>query len=123
MGWKKLSGSIYSSEDKMFGTEIDTVWFVGDMKFHQSFDWIMPVIEKIEEKKAGVIIKSQWNEFNLRSFYQVSISIEEGEMSKDRKCIYNSRSIYRKNTDGDTKIEAIYKAVIEFIKWYNQTKS
>lgn len=92
-----------------------------DLKYHSSWDWLMPVVEKIERQyKTNFIIKCIWNEFNECSYYQVIVTIEQGEMSKDRSCIYDSKKIY--DYIGDTskcKKEATYEAVVEFIKNLN----
>jgi hypothetical protein len=92
------------------------------MEYHISWYWLMPVVDKIErEHKANFITKCIWNEFNECSYYQVIVNIEQGEMSKDRSCIYDPKKIY--DYIGDTskcKREATYKAVVEFIKQYNK---
>ncbi len=56
--------------------------------YDTSWDWLMPVVEKIE---------------GLGYFYSDS----DGER------------IQVTNIQGKSKIEATYKAVVEFIKWYN----
>jgi len=71
------------------------------LKYHSSWDWLMEVVEKIE----GVlpddsVITIQYKDCN--------IPVNEGEFD-----------IYINAT---TKIEAVYNACLEFIKWYNQQK-
>ena len=90
-------------------------------KFHTSWEWLMPVVEKIERKhKANFRTECLWNEFIECSIYQVIVSIEQGEMSKDKSCIYDSKKIYWYIGDSvKCKREATYKAVVEFIKTYN----
>jgi len=92
-----------------------------DLKYHSSWDWLMPVVDKIErEHKANFRIKCTWNEFNDHSIHQVIVNIEQGEMSKDKSCIYDSKKIYDYVGDAvKDKREATYKAVVEFIKQYN----
>ena len=106
-----MSQNVYDSQD---GNCFD------ELLFHTSWDWLMPVVEKIERQyKANFIIKCIWNEFNECSCYQVIVTIEKGEMSKDRACIYSPKKIY--DYIGDTskcKEEATYEAVVEFIKQY-----
>ena len=88
-----------------------------DLKYDISWDWLMPVIEKIESMKANFKVKSQWNEFTEKTYHQVVVNIEEGEMSKDRSCIYDSVRVYDYIGDSSTdKINAVYKAVLDFIK-------
>jgi hypothetical protein len=93
------------------------VFHPDDMQFHTSWDWLMPVVEKIESMKANFKVKSQWNEFTEKTYHQVVVNIEEGEMSKDRSCIYDSVKVYDYIGDSSTdKINAVYKAALDFIK-------
>ena len=92
-----------------------------ELKYHTSWDWLMPVVEKIErEHKANFRIKCTWNEFTEYSIHQVIVNIEQGEMSKDKSCIYDSKKIYDYVGDAvKCKREATYQAVVEFIKNLN----
>jgi len=90
-----------------------------ELKFHTSWDWLMPVVEKIvkyvyeeEEQDGGfgkVIVKHRPHP---RTFGM--ISQEEKFMVRFNRC-----AMY----DADTLIEATWLAVIDFIKWYNQNKT
>ena len=90
---------------------------IESMEYHTSWDWLMPVVDKIErEHKANFIIKCTWNEFANHSIHQVIVNIEQGEMSKDKSCIYDSKKIYDYIGDAvKDKREATYKAVLDFI--------
>ena len=81
-------------------------WYIiKDAKFDSSWDWLIIVIKKItnyckeakynkDTKEFNQIVENQW-----KRFYD-----------------YQSYNIF------DNKIEPVYKAVIEFIKWYNKNK-
>jgi len=77
------------------------------MKYHTSWDWLMPVVEKIEEDERynvdilqyGTIISS-----NTKEQGYLEIVNNVADISFDRK------------------IDHTYQAVVEFIKWYNQNK-
>ena len=74
-----------------------------EMKYHSSWDWLMPVVEKIEKNGYYVKIETEW----------VFI------------CRYNdySGTITRSNTftHGLGKIHGVWLAVIDFIQWHNAT--
>ena len=61
------------------------------MEYHTSWDWLMPVVEKIN-----------WHGYPLEGL----------NLANNVYCAC-----------GMAKIELIYKAVIEFIKWYNKQKT
>jgi hypothetical protein len=94
-----------------------------DLKFHSSWDWLVPVVEKIESLKVSVNINTQWNEFNQCSYTQTSMKLSAGKMSKDKTCICDSIDLYHRHSSTYTsKIESVYESVVEFIKWYNENK-
>ena len=75
-------------------------YFPTDLKYHKSYDWLIPVIEEIEKLNYEVTI----HEFEV-DIYTIP----------DR--------IVRHNEVGETKLEGIWRTVIKFIEWYNkQTK-
>lgn len=61
-----------------------------DLLYHTSWDWLMPVVEKIEKTTAFVNIKG---------------------------CLVNISTIVE--VSAPTKLEAVWLAVVEFIEWYN----
>ncbi len=68
-----------------------------DLKYHSSWDWLMPVVEKIEKTHCINIEYTTCNIADPANGYEDIISTSE-----------------------KTKIEATWKAVIEFINWYNK---
>jgi len=72
-----------------------------DMQFHSSWDWFMPVVAKIESltiEKIPTFVQIEWN-----------------------YCfIYGATTIHMERK---SKLEAVYDAVIEFIKLYNKQKN
>ena len=76
-----------------------------EMNYHTSWNGLMPVVEKIENIGQSVV-----------------------EIFKNHCCIKgvlydidSDRMVlrYDETTHSDNKIQATYKAVIQFIKWYN----
>ena len=78
----------------------DNVFHPDDMKFHISWDWLIPVIEKIEcthDDKGDC--------FNV--------------MMEAFECTISGLGLTL-CLNGHTKMDATYKAVVEFIKEYNK---
>ena len=73
------------------------------LKYHTSWDWLMHVVETI----------NTMDDFN----YSVSINYHYTSIT-DNNTLYD---IVDESADGNT-IEGCYKAVVEFIKWYNKSK-
>lgn len=71
-----------------------------EWKFHKSWDWLMPVVEKIQEKEG-----------------QVRTTMKHPLYNKPYLVLFKNGEGW-----GKTELEAIYNAVIEFIKWYNKEK-
>ena len=66
------------------------------MEYHQSWDWLMPVVEKIEN--CG---------------YSVKITYKFCKIQTEDELFLLSKKI------GNTKMEATYNACVEFVKKYN----
>lgn len=92
-----------------------------EKRFYSDWNWIMEIVKLIQSKKVDFTINSLWNEFNQKSYTQVSVVKRVGEMSKDRKAIYNTVNVYEKNSSGfRTPEEAVVDAINKFLIWYEQ---
>lgn len=69
---------------------------VEDMKFHQSWKWMMPVVIKIEEELG----------------YPVIIKEKSCKIAADDDTVFEYEE--------DTKLEAIWQAVVHFLEWHEQ---
>jgi hypothetical protein len=78
-----------------------------DMKYHASWDWLMPVVEKI----SGI----------NKMFFHIKISqyssLVEVWDDKSKEVISEGY-----NEEPNMLIKSIYEAVIDFIQWHNQSK-
>lgn len=76
--------------------------------YNKSWDWLMPVVEKIESVKEYVIfVQIIGNACNISTYAGDGVMPDK------------SFSIAK---GGTSKISAVWLAVIEFINWYNSTK-
>ena len=70
---------------------------VDDLMYHTSWDWLMPVVQKIES--LGYVFTIQGGK------------AEYGEMISETRCFI-----------AEDKLSSTYKAVVEFIKTYNDER-
>ena len=75
-----------------------------EMEFHKNWNWLMPVVEKIEKEGFKSTIENQWAGFDGRTDETDGLWIDS-------------------KTPCNTKLEATYKAVVEFIKRHNNNKN
>ena len=73
-------------------------------KYNKDWNWLMQVVEKIESIEDGI--------------YQVDI-LQEGCNILKRCALFIDKRVGKLESD-TTKIESVYLACIEFIKWYNK---
>ena len=74
-------------------------YFIDELKYHEDWNWLMEVVEKIESLVYRIEI--------VKHICRIYLSNKE-------------TIIISENTP---KIEAVYIACVEFIKWYNENKS
>jgi hypothetical protein len=108
---------------KLIGTEKDNIYYIpqhserrllykglvnesidfkpSQMKYHESWEWLIPVVEKIESLNVVCFEK------NLQ---------EEG----DYQCLFTKGNDIFICHYADTSKEATHRVVVEFIKWYNE---
>lgn len=90
--------------------------FIHQLKYHTLWEWLMPVVEKIEALKNGSInVNKVWITINgcecsIWTYFDVNevlrSAVNDGKFRGKRK--------------GATKIEATFLAIIDFITWYNE---
>ena len=80
--------------------------FLDATHYDNDWNWLMEVVEKIE----NIEDKNRCSKYN---FEMVQTFVE---------IIDNNNSDTIVEIDKNTKIQATYKAVVEFIKWYNEQK-
>jgi hypothetical protein len=71
--------------------------YIHDLKYHSSWDWLMPVVEKIEKMDYGFKMCRKVVEVYVDSTKEVILKTKES-----------------------CRFESLFKAVVEFIKWYNE---
>lgn len=103
--------------------EMDYIFFsktnrpsILQLQYHTSWEWLMPVVEKIEALKNGPInVNKVWITINgcecgIWTYFDVNEILRSA--GNDGK--------FRVKRRGESKIEATFLAVIDFITWYNE---
>ena len=99
MNWRDGEGNPYAKIE------------LPQMKYHSSLDWLMPVVEKIEDRFCK---------------YVCTRITHPNERTESEGLKYNALIMFpntvksTKNSQGATRLEATYPAVVELIKWYNK---
>ena len=107
LGWDKYNNGVYDTpfEDASYcnGEPTNTVIFPQYLKFHSDWRWLMAAVEHIE-----TLIVSD-------------CEVELDCVGKDARFILSDgcRFLGAYNS-GETKMESVYIAVIEFIDYYNE---
>jgi hypothetical protein len=69
------------------------------LEYHSSWDWLMPVVEKISETYT----------VNIQSYPVMGFDVR-----------FNEGTYRRAYSENESAIKAVWTAVIKFIEWYNQ---
>lgn len=75
-----------------------------DLKYHSSWDWLMPVVEKIEQR----FIDNQDAESGFSIRIEAYLCVIEGMLGNQISEGFE-----------DKKILSVWKAIVDFIEWYN----
>jgi hypothetical protein len=86
--------------DFMGASGVDMLGNKTDARYHTSWDWLMLVVEKIEQTNDGCTL----------------VIIE------DERCHIDNQKEFHIDSVGHTKIEAVHNAAVAFIEWYNKNK-
>lgn len=80
-----------------------------DLQYHASWDWLMPVVGKIEKMEWCVRVENWPKKFKspYKELYSVWMWLDPEDCPEIQ-------------TYSDSKIEAVHNAVYQFITWYNQ---
>jgi hypothetical protein len=103
LGFQQTNIGWYDAEEVLLRTEIDNTF--DNLKFHTDWNWLMQVVEKIENLQY----KNNNDVFKVVIDYGSCIIYN---MINDLDILFSVNSIY--------KIQATYNACVEFIKWYNE---
>ena len=83
-------------------------------RFEESWDWLMPCIEKIE------LIEDDYYGRFIVYISSNNCTIQSTNFRFDKISVKPSH--YFNSLYGNSKIEAVWVAIVEFIKWYNSCK-
>lgn len=76
----------------------ETTYHITEARFHESWDWLMPVVEKIEDLDLGL----------------------PDVLITGHVCIItNNLYDLRIDIPGDSKLDATWQAIVKFIEWLN----
>ncbi len=101
---------------------VERFWEINDesLQYNTSWEWLMPVVEKIGNLKAvkhsGRLVRVT---INIENGINVVISQMIGGSIANSYCHFQAKLKGNKET---TLIENVYHSVIEFIKWYNKNE-
>lgn len=106
----EFMGGVY----KMDYTGIDKAWHFQkspdvkkvhfyELLYNSDWSWLMPVVEKIENLAEGGAPVNIWGD-------------------ECRVKVHYDTEFYHNGGDKFSKIEATYRTVVDFIKWYNENK-
>ena len=124
MGWKQDESGFYPPKQIKIINEFQVQddcencfgSYVGDLPlyvYHISWDWLMPVVEKIE----SIQLPSPSMIPVRVKISGTSCSIFKGTWNDDKEGFISK---YFQEDEKGEKIQSTYDAVVEFIEWYNK---
>lgn len=86
------------------------IWHWNELRYHSSWDWLMPVVDKII--KIDITPAPNWSGYRIEIVPRGYVKISGFPMSTITTNVSVEGSL----------ILAVYKAVVEFIQFYNAKK-
>jgi hypothetical protein len=114
MGYER-SREVWDEGEHAYTMKIPQAWnkwvTPSKMQYSTSWDWIMPVVGKIEKMEFEVDVQSQMQtvDDDMYTIWHQDCTISDG--------VKTYAHAYSRQ-----KLTAVYMAVVEFIKWYNSQK-
>ena len=109
MGAEYDKGTMYGSTAGDYIFSDGSIYLGHELKYHTSWDWLMPVVEKIEGE-----LEEEFRVVTLEHECSIHQKTEDQKLQDAFQCVAQKF--------GTSKIEATYNAVVEFIKAYNNGK-
>lgn len=103
----EFMGGVYYADCSRWGGNIPGYCDSDELQYHTSWDWLMPVFEKIESTKCK----------RYNRDYVPTITIGR------KSCVITVYFDTDFVTLGSSKIEAAWNAIVDFIQWYNDDKN
>lgn len=87
------------------------------LAYHKEWGWLMPVVEKIEKQGHKTVIGGgdYWG-----NYCQIMYGKNDDE---HKKLLITQDAETKALGKGESKVEAVWQAVIQFIIWFNNTQS
>jgi hypothetical protein len=101
---------------------------IDQLKYHSSWDWLLPVIEKIEQTKIddhsiGVVIGFENYCGIIVHNHKPLLKFESSKPYSKEMITEGGKVNYEMGTwRPSTKIECVWLTIVEFIKYYNDDK-
>ena len=84
-------------------------YYESELKYHLSYDWLMPVVEKIEA--LGFVVKSENDLTTIEDPRFNNIRLEKPIKDGNYK---------RWDDGGNRRLCGLYHAIVQFINWHNE---
>lgn len=86
------------------------------LKYYDSYDWLMEVVEKIEKQGFEITIKNG----NVLFYKTTKFKIYCGFPKKTQEEVGTCGELVYKYISASSKHQALWKCVVEYIKWFNR---